>query len=200
VIIGISGKKQAGKTTFAKMIMANEMIQKRFNVEIINMADSLKRTVLEYFVPSKWNLGIDDLADDAVKNRMCPCGKTIRQLLQTVGTDMFRSIDIEYAFQPYINSVNMSNDENTIILTPDIRFPNEVDLIHKMDGIIIRLLRNPFNDPHESEHALDELEERSRKLSFARFDFIIDNSNFTLEQLNEQVGKIFDYIMRDKNE
>lgn len=198
MIIGISGHKQAGKTTFSN-ILKKYILNKR--IETINMSDNLKRTVIEYFIPTNWGISIEDLNFDEVKNRTCPCGKTIRQLLQIVGTDMFRSIDINYAFQPYINKIKFIDDNNTIILTPDIRFPNEIDLIHKHGGIVIRLLRKPIDDPHESEHALDQIEFLTNSKTWdknvpQRFDYIIDNSNFTLEQLNEAAKIFVDNILK----
>jgi hypothetical protein len=65
-----------------------------------------------------------------------------------------------------------------------VRFPNEVECIHDLGGVVIRLLRNPFKDEkidlHSSEVALDH---------YTDFDLVVDNSKMSIEEQNQELDK-----------
>ena len=64
----------------------------------------------------------------------------------------------------------------------DVRFPNEVDRIKDLGGIIIKVRRNENNkDQHESNTALN---------GYNKFDYTIDNRKMPLEELVEVIKKI----------
>lgn len=79
---------------------------------------------------------------------------TNREVLQVVGTDIFRAMfdnDI-WAKAPFRKDWT---DYDVVILT-DCRFPNEKEMTEANDGITIRLTRDTgFEDTHPSEVALD---------------------------------------------
>ena len=105
-IIGISGKKQGGKSFLAKNLAGiiqyqycgAERIPIPVEIKMLRMADALKQVVIDCFIPP--DLLVDDLSitcpndldSDIVKGHLLPCGKTIRYLLQQVGTEMFRGL------------------------------------------------------------------------------------------------------------
>ena len=91
----------------------------------------------------------------------------------------------------------------TVVLTADVRFPNEVKCIQDLGGHVIRLLKNPHNDKHESETALDGVEYDTAYSLRANmtinkplpegtllFDAEMDNRNMTIEEQNEAVWKL----------
>ena len=134
--------------------------------------------------------------------------------MQLVGTDWFRSLDAECWVRAYKKKIKEYATSDRLILTPDVRFPNEVKCIQDLGGHIIRLLRSPFDDQHESETALDRTEyetqfrdglmdrkkydrqhaeEQTHPIDIKSpvyFDAIIDNRDMSIEQQNEAVWEL----------
>ena len=216
IIIGVSGKKQSGKSTFV------DHLQSRIpGSGIVRFADSLKQIILDCFVPPEKNLNKpEDLDLEEVKSKILPCGKTIRELLQVVGTDWFRYTWQECWINAYKKKI-FQRPTHAIFLTPDVRFPNELKVIQEMGGVVIRLLRAPFRnqDQHESETALDEVERNCtqtilqsgvrfnylkiaeivpKKVPGRYFNLLYNNSGSSLEDtqkwIDEKFTKCFSWI------
>jgi hypothetical protein len=121
-----------------------------------------------------------------------PCGKniddymTVREFLEYFGTMIVRKIRYSAWSEFTINKIMLEKSEISII--PDVRFPNEVDVIKAAGGIVIRLTRDVYHSDAEAESALDE-----NVYDWANFDKVIDNSNFTLEQLCGTLHSIQNY-------
>ena len=128
---------------------------------------------------------------DESKNKVTPCGKTVRELLQIVGTEMFRNLDNDVWINTWKKHVASMCPHYDIIVVSDVRFPNEVKAIQDMGGIVIRFTRAPFasNDTHPSETALD---------NFDGFDYVVDNSNMTILEQNEAVLDIVEQHVNKK--
>lgn len=94
---------------------------------------------------------------------------TARDVLQQFGTGIMREIDNDMWVNATINVINKYKPELAIIT--DVRFPNEVEGIQAAGGKVVRLTRNPYDDDHASETALDNYE---------NFDFVIPNEKFDL--------------------
>jgi len=78
---------------------------------------------------------------------------------------------------------NSNNNIDTNIVITDVRYQNELDMIHKNGGIIIKINR-PDNiniDDHESENYIDYIK---------NYDYCINN-NASIDDLSEQIIKIF---------
>ena len=172
VIIGISGKKESGKTTLAENLCVSLDMPGKNHTVIVSFADKLKALTAELiFNMPPWT-------DDMKKAEIY--GKTGREWLQIIGTDWFRTANPQCWIHAYQQQLETYKDlEQTFeaenfyyIITPDVRFENEVEAIHNLGGVVIRLLRSPHADAHESETALD---------SNKNFDCIIDNSNLTVD-------------------
>lgn len=195
-IIGISAKKQGGKTT-----AMNHLVDQlgELNVLVVCFADFLKQIVTRCFGATHGQVN----GTDKDKNTPLSCGKTAREVMQIVGTDWFRSLEPAC----WINNYKWILDNTTtpLIITPDVRFPNEVALIQRMGGHVIRLLRAPFpDDRHESETALDFMEkftisyEKSLKerhhhledIFEVMFDATINNWEMSIEEQNKAVWKL----------
>jgi hypothetical protein len=182
-IIGISAKKQGGKTTMMAQLVTNL----QGSVEVICFADFLKEIVCKCFAGEhlSWvNTAILDA--ESTKQTKAPCGKTFRELLQYIGTDVFRKLDPNCWINAY--KLKAYNTEKDYIITSDVRFPNEVEAIHAMGGKVIRLTRAPFAqaDQHESETALD---------NYPYFDLICSNEHMSIDEQNQWVKRNINRIL-----
>lgn len=116
----------------------------------------------------------------AIKNPLPRCGlMTHREVLQVMGTDVFRAIkDNVWAHAPF----NRDWSEYHVVLLTDCRFPNEKLATEENGGIVIRLERDTdLIDNHPSETALDGAEFDPR--------FYYKN-NGTMEDLSLFVQKV----------
>ena len=177
LLIGISGKKQSGKSTLAEGIVGRD----GSNRAILTFASPLKRLVHQLFDNRK----VARYETEEEKSYKLPCGHTVREVLQLFGTDACRGIDINCWLRMYKKTIG-EHDNFAVVVTPDVRFPNEVETIKKLGGVCIRLTRNPIKkkDTHESETALDD---------YTGWDLVIDNSKLsahdTLETALEWLSK-----------
>ena len=101
---------------------------------------------------------------------------TAREFMQVFGTDICRCIKPDIWTSTCINRIRESGTELAIV--SDCRFPNEVEAVQKAGGKVIRLTRNPFDDEHVSEKALDDYE---------GFDCVIDNASMDMDQANKNL-------------
>nr|QBK89033.1 MAG: uncharacterized protein LCMiAC02_01260 [Mimivirus LCMiAC02] len=90
----------------------------------------------------------------------------------------------------YLNFVGEKQRQNTnkteinranVVIT-DVRFQNEVDFIHKYNGIVIKIHRESINDTstHIAEKGIDNIED---------YDFLISNDG-TIKDLHNNIQKI----------
>lgn len=99
---------------------------------------------------------------------------TGREVLQVLGTDIFRRIYDNVWVDTTLRRIREDNSKFAII--SDVRFPNEVKGIEDNGGKVIRLTRAVNSqDTHPSETALDNYE----------FQYVIDNANMDFEQQNK---------------
>jgi|SRR6185436_3386227 len=185
IFIALSGKKQVGKDTAAKIIM-NMLLKENKSVHITAFAAPLKemcknilglsfegvygtdeqKNTMSHILWDGFPLDIrlkyssqsikftndDGTIDEKDLPRIGPM--TNREVLQVMGTDIFRTIynDV-WANAPF----NQNYMFDVVILT-DCRFPNEKLATERAGGVIIRLERSTgFSDNHPSETALDDI-------------------------------------------
>ena len=178
-IIAFAGRKQSGKTTSAEFV-AN-LFGTYGDSKIYNFADPLKNLCMDI-------LGLEYrqcYGSDEEKNELVNCfwdnhQLTAREVLQIVGTDMFRTMQKDVWSNATIRRILRDQPEMAIIA--DCRFPNEVDAIKRVGGIVIKLTRNPHNSFHASEMALDP-----EQYDQNNFDCIIDNNDLSVAEQNEQI-------------
>ena len=166
LIIGISGKKQAGKTTLCNNILKSFPAG---SVEVYNFADVLKNLCVEIMgLKEEQVWGTDEEKNsltnyeweripDFIKSKFNSEGKNIsaRHIMQILGTDVMRNM---FDSNIWVNAVIRKIRKNNplIAVIADVRFPSEVSFIEKENGIIIRLNRKLYEDSHPSETSLDE--------------------------------------------
>lgn len=180
-IIAFAGRKQSGKTTSSEMIVEyfEQVLEIKDDIKIYNFADTLKQDICINL------LGLTKeqcYGDDNHKNELTELeweGKklTAREVMQFVGTDIFRKMKQNIWAEATINKINQEKPKLAIIA--DCRFPNEVDSIKVAGGVVIKLMRNPFNSNHASEVALDP-----KNYSPRNFDIVIFNNNLSIDDKN----------------
>lgn len=177
-IIAFAGRKQSGKTTSAEFVQNLFANQYGISAKIYNFADPLKTLCMDI-------LGLEHkqcYGSDTDKNELVNCywdGRqiTAREVLQLVGTEMFRSLQKNVWSDATIRLIKKENPNLAIIA--DCRFPNEVDAIKNAGGLIIKLNRNPYHSSHASEIALD-----AENYDQQMFNLVIDNSDLNISQQN----------------
>ena len=178
-IVAFAGRKQSGKTTSAEFL--SNLFWKYGDSKIYNFADPLKNLCIDI-------LGLEYKqchGSDEDKNQLVNCywdnkQLTAREVLQIVGTDMFRKMQNHVWSNATIRQIQRENSDMAIIA--DCRFPNEVTAIKNVAGIVIRLSRNPHNSDHTSEIALDP-----DRYDQSLFDLVIDNDNMTITEQNKVI-------------
>tara|TARA_Y100000356_G_C11058392_1_gene182529 strand:- start:62 stop:535 length:474 start_codon:yes stop_codon:yes gene_type:complete len=104
---------------------------------------------------------------------------TAREVLQFVGTDIFRKMNHNVWLDSFITRVN--DDGAELALVSDVRFDNEIKGIQKSGGFVIGLTRDIYQgvDKHSSETELEE--------AIQACDVIIDNSSISIEEQNKEI-------------
>lgn len=201
VYIVISGKKKHGKNYFANMIKdilihddisftetafatpIKEFCENTLGIPMEDMETQegkLKATHIRWSdvseaISQKFGKGswFDDPSYEGHYPVWVPSNDsiTIRELLQIIGTDLFREqlygpIWAEAPFRKKhkvkIHTHHHSQEVTPdVVLIPDCRFPNEVEEAKKHGAILVRVVRDDLEDDgdaHESEVALDDYE------------------------------------------
>lgn len=180
-IIAFAGRKQSGKTTCSEFVAKyfNGIIEPFNGAKIYNFADPLKKEICMNILGMSYEqcYGDDDqkntITDIVWDNKQL----TAREVMQFVGTDIFRKMKKNVWADATIKKIQ--NDNPGLAIIADCRFPNEVDAVKTAGGIVIKLTRNKFNSNHDSETALDE--DRYDKNNF---DLVIDNQNINIREQN----------------
>lgn len=187
MIIAFAGKKQSGKTSscdFTGTVFSETL---GLNYYTYNFADPLKQMCIDIF-----GLTYDQCyGSDENKNELVNCywpdtpnPMTAREVMQYVGTDIFRKMQTNVWADSTIRKIE--SNKYPLSLIADCRFPNEVSAVKNAGGIVIKLNRNLYNSCHASETALDE-----DKYDQSNFDLIIENHTMSLVEKN---AIILDFI------
>lgn len=189
MIIGITGRMHAGKTTAANLIISKS--EATFHRHAF--AEPLK-AVCSAMTGCK----ISDLDDPKFKTTEVPThvtklfnsyfhlaskSYTYREFLQYFGTEMIRS-----HYQDFWVDVLMSkydpNESNWII--DDLRFPNELESIRKFGGLVIKITRpNSGYSSHPSEMYVDKF----------KCDYLINNDG-DLTDLDNKITTLNELIIK----
>lgn len=188
MIIAFAGRKQSGKTTSCEFIQkyANGILKPFNSVKIYNFADPLKQDICMNILglTKEQCYGTDDQKNELVNCYWDNKQLSAREVMQIVGTDMFRNMQKNVWSEATIRKI--LRDKPTLALIADCRFPNEVDAVKACDGVVIKLNRNPYNSDHASEVALDE-----NLYDQSNFDLVINNQTLSV---NEQNKLIYEFL------
>lgn len=157
MIIGITGKKGAGKDTVADILTEYGFVKKSFAQPLkeslrimFNFSDEQLYGEKKEEIDSRWNI-------------------SPRNAMQFFGTDILRKMDEDF----WIKHMEQRLTEKLIVI-PDVRFSNEIEVIKKRGGYILGIRGRGIDDTHESEN---------QKL---KVDFMIDNSH-SLDHLRDEI-------------
>lgn len=140
VLIGLIGRKQSGKDTFADYLVRHHGFVK------YAFADPVKKICEIMFL-----LDAKQMTDPVLKETLDGrWGATPRQMMQRVGTDMVRQI---WGEDFWIENMDMRiQGGHERIVVSDVRFPNEAGWIKKKGGVLVRIEDGkPHPDTHPSE-------------------------------------------------
>ena len=181
-IIAFAGRKQSGKTTCSQAVISyfNSSVKPDNYARLYNFADPLKRDICMNILGLTYEqcYGSDDDKNQPTNNYWGDKQLTAREVMQFVGTDVFRKMQQNVWADATI--LKIQKEQPSLAIIADCRFPNEVDAVKNAGGLVIKLNRNPFNSDHASETALDE-----NNYNQNNFDFILNNSIMSIEEQNE---------------
>lgn len=197
VFVVVSGKKQHGKNFFTDKVKA---LLRKHNISYTETAFAAP---IKRFVNDVFGIPLEDMETEEGKNKLTPVtwadvdvmiaekfGKvyhsqgsydvdpeylTVREVLQVIGTDLFRERffgpiwaqapfsrrylrDALYQDGPHVGREIVPVD---VVFITDCRFPNEIEEGRKHDALFVRVVRlDPpvVGDTHLSETALDDYE------------------------------------------
>jgi len=183
--IALSGKKQVGKDTSGQII-ARLLTEQGKRVAFTAFAEALKEMCigvlglqrsLVYGTDADKNTPTHILWDNLPTDIRVKYGQeigrvechtalsrlprtgfmTVREVLQIMGTDIFREM---FENDVWANSPFRRNwSEYDVVVITDCRFPNEKSVTEARGGTVIRIERNTgLNDTHASETSLDNAE------------------------------------------
>ena len=102
---------------------------------------------------------------------------TNREWLEVYGSHICRKIKEDcHALSAYKKIKSLKSE---IVINTDCRFENEFLLFEKDPDVLkIKLQRDEFNSPAESERGLDEID-------LTRYDLVVNNKNLSVKEKNE---------------
>lgn len=217
MIIGFSGKKQSGKSTAAEFLELNSILGdgqykyfemaeelKRFIVDVMDVnerliygSDAEKNQLTQY----KWKdlPHFNELIKDWTSG-VTPFPKndfmTGRELMQQFGTNICRRMNPTIWAKSAAKK--MKKDTCDFKFCCDVRFPDEVDAIHGVGGIVVRFTKiKDSSDQHPSETQLDH-----NVFNWKKFDLIIDNQHMDINEKNAALLyglSVLEYIQLDED-
>ena len=173
-LIGLNGVAGSGKDTVA------DRLGGLYGYKKLSFASHLKDIAALSF-----GLERDQLDDQAYKKRYMPrYGKTVREILQILGTECFRNNFSDSFWTDHIEyliDVYMEENPSGLIIISDVRFSNESALIRKRGGYIVNIDRDIETDvpAHASEEGIDP----------NHIDYRLNN-NFSYDNLYKEIANM----------
>lgn len=203
MIVGVCGRIGSGKGTFADILVET------YNFQKLSFADPLKDCVASMF---SWPR--DLLEGDTEESREWreqqsqfwtrELGYTVtpRLVLQQVGTECMRQGFFDGVWVSLAKQA-LENNPHTDWVIPDVRFPNEIDMIRNQGGVVIEVQRGEIPE-WVVEYKTQGIEPEHIHPSEWRWldgtiDYIIDN-NGSLDDLKNQALNLLDAISRQSSE
>jgi len=184
-IIAFSGRKQSGKTICSEFLKGLLLSNGYSDVEIYNFADPLKEDICMNMFGLSY---VQCYGEDHNKNELVDAywedkQLTARDLMQLIGTDLFRKLNNNIWVNALINKIKKSKLQ--VVIVSDCRFPNEIEAIKNNGGIVFRLNRNPHKSEHISESILDAC-----RYDWNNFNAIINNEHMTVREQYDKLKKL----------
>lgn len=187
MIIALTGYKKTGKDTIADYLV------EKYGFIKLSFAENLKNILKTMF---NWT---DEHFSQKLKEINDPIWNVSpREMMQFFGTNVIRNQlkintninDKQYNYhikKLYLD--NIHNFKNKNIVISDLRFHNEQEFIHSLNGKIFRIdrkiIKNSFS-LHESESYIKDI----------KYDLLINNNNSlldTLKTIDEHIAALDDH-------
>lgn len=134
MLIALTGKLESGKSTLAKQIQKHHP---EGGVHMMAFAKPLKDICMEFF-----GFTYNDLyTPEGKKNRNALWNMTTREFMQRLGQGLRDAISPDVWVTLLECRILSKKDIYSIIIVDDARMPNELEMIHKLGGITIRVTR-----------------------------------------------------------
>ena len=180
MILGLHGFAQSGKDTMAGILI------EKLGYRRIAFADILREALYRLDPVVGFTNGelltvtrvVDEIGWEKAKVQY----SEVRRLLQVIGTEVGRDLIDENV---WVNLAMKGVGVNDKVVVTDVRYPNEIDAINKLNGVLIKIRRpdlGPVNN-HVSDSGLpDEM-----------FDFIIDNEGSVEDFKNKTLNMFAEF-------
>ena len=174
MIIGITGKKGAGKDTIGDAL-------RELGYERVSFATPLKEVAKIVF-----GITDEEMTDRTLKETEIDRYpfKSPRKILQILGTDMFRT----FFDGCWVECFKRNNSDGKNVFITDVRFLDEAEAIKELGGKMVRIVRPALNDDgdrHPSEMEMEKIE----------CDFVIENEEGEVGISNAR-KKLLDIVQR----
>jgi hypothetical protein len=193
MLIGLHGKKQAGKdTVFARagFLMRDVIVVERASFADLlykSAAAALGVTVAEL---QEWKSNPDvrvvvthTNAPEALDlHYVVKARQTVREYLQRYGTEAHREV---FGTDFWVDQVRLGDHDGRIVMVTDVRFPNEARAVRSAGGLVVHVLGpaaiENTGDGHASEEPLpaalidDVLVNATRDDDFRALDTQVDH-------------------------
>ena len=178
LLIGVTGKKQNGKDTIANYLHS------RYKYNHLSFAGALKEGVKALFDFSEQQVNGD--LKEVIDNRW---GVSPRVVMQKFGTEIIREgaqkivPNIGNNFWVKRLELDLQRMKGEKIVISDVRFPNEIQKIKELGGIVILVDRPSMNanchDCHASENSINKEDA----------DYVVINDS-TMAELYKKIDEI----------
>lgn len=149
MIIGIGGKKGSGKDTVG-LLLQELLLEEGLKFTTVAFADKLKELIIDLFDMAEEQLYglLKEFPDKRYPNKNGTFW-TPRELMQYLGTDVFRGI-YPNIWVDYLRRRIESSPGNYIIT--DCRFKNEVGVIKENNGLYLSVVRKQVGKQNFTTH------------------------------------------------
>jgi len=174
-----------------------QQVFKKMNphVKMYSFADPLKTDVCMNILGLTYK---QCYGSDESKNELVDCYRnyapdgsgrmTAREVMQYVGTDVFRKMKEDVWTSSIIRKIN--NESPRLALITDCRFPNEVECIQENKGTVIRLSRSVYESDHISENILNK-----DNYDWDNFDYVVENENLDIFKQSLEIENILKEVL-----
>jgi len=172
-IIGITGKAGSGKDTLANYLIDQGYIKLSFGSAVKDIVSIITGWPRDFVEGTNKDRHLRETLKHPDYNKTC------RELMQYIGTDLFRNqLDDNIWVNIIKNKIKTDNENNKFVIS-DVRFDNEAQMIKSIGGCIIHINRNDqIVSNHISENGIS-----------LNYDHCIDN-NGSINDLYNNINQI----------
>jgi hypothetical protein len=178
VIIGLNGKKRAGKNTFANALGGTHLA---FGDALKDMALAINPTIGDGYGSTDLASLVGGLGWEQAKEF-----SDVRRFLQRLGTEGIRNFIGKDAWVQILEPKYQFTHANDLVVITDVRFDNEAASITDAGGWIVEIVRPELEetDSHASENGIDR-----SFIDFTVTNNILSELPLEVEHLLQKIGQ-----------